>query len=212
MYAIFEAKGKQFRAEPDTTLLVPTLDAEPGDKVTFDQVLLAGRGDEVIVGRPSLEGASVATEVVRHGRGEKIVVYKMKRRKGYRKKQGHRQGFTEIRVVDIDFGTGRSVEPPKAEAPKKKPLKAEAEKPARPVAKAKAEAEKPAKPEAEKPAKPEAEKPATVEPAVEVDATDTARELAAEAGIDLATIEGTGKEGRVLKSDVQKAIKAQEGN
>jgi len=212
MYAIFEAKGKQFRAEPDTTLLVPTLDAEPGDKVTFDQVLLAGRGDEVIVGRPSLEGASVATEVVRHGRGEKIVVYKMKRRKGYRKKQGHRQGFTEIRVVDIDFGTGRSVEPPKAEAPKKKPLKAESDKPARPAAKAKAEAEKPAKPEAEKPAKPEAEKPATVEPAVEVDATDTARELAAEAGIDLATIEGTGKEGRVLKSDVQKAIKAQEGN
>jgi len=198
MYAIFEAKGKQFRAEPDMTLLVPTLDAEPGERVTFDQVLLAGRDDEVIVGRPSLEGASVATEVVRHGRGEKIVVYKMKRRKGYRKKQGHRQGFTEIRIVDIDFGTGRSVEPPKVEAPKKKTVKAEAE--------------KPAKVEAEKPAKVEAEKPAKAEPAVEVDATDTARELAAEAGIDLATIEGTGKEGRVLKADVQKAIKAQEGN
>ena len=198
MYAIFEAKGKQFRAEPDMTLLVPTLDAEPGERVTFDQVLLAGRDDEVIVGRPSLEGASVATEVVRHGRGAKIVVYKMKRRKGYRKKQGHRQGFTEIRIVDIDFGTGRSVEPPKVEAPKKKTVKVEAE--------------KPAKAEAEKPAKVEAEKPAKAEPAVEVDATDTARELAAEAGIDLATIEGTGKEGRVLKADVQKAIKAQEGN
>ena len=213
MYAIFEAKGKQFRAEPDTTLLVPTLDAEPGETVTFDQVLLAGRDDEVIVGRPSLEGASVATEVVRHGRGEKIIVYKMKRRKGYRKKQGHRQGFTEIRVVDIDFGTGRSVEPPKAEAPKKKPVKVEAEKPAKqPV---KAEVERPAKAEAEKPAKTEAEKPAKAAPAVEapeVDATDTARELAAEAGIDLAAIEGTGKEGRILKSDVQKAIKAQEGN
>ena len=190
MYAIFEAKGKQFRAEPDMTLLVPTLDAEPGERVTFDQVLLAGRDDEVIVGRPSLEGASVATEVVRHGRGAKIVVYKMKRRKGYRKKQGHRQGFTEIRIVDIDFGTGRSVEPPKVEAPKKKTVKAEAE----------------------KPAKVEAEKPAKAESAVEIDATDTARELASEAGIDLATIEGTGKEGRVLKADVQKAIKAQEGN
>ena len=202
MYAIFEAKGKQFRAEPDMTLLVPTLDAEPGEKVTFDQVLLAGRDDEVIVGRPSLEGASVATEVVRHGRGEKIIVYKMKRRKGYRKKQGHRQGFTEIRVVDIDFGTGRSVEPPKVEAPKKKTVKVEAAKPA------KAEAEKPAKVAAEQPA----EQPAKAEATVEVDATDTARELAAEAGIDLATIEGTGKEGRVLKSDVQKAIKAREGN
>jgi large subunit ribosomal protein L21 len=214
MYAIFEAKGKQFRAEPDMTLLVPTLDAEPGERVTFDQVLLAGRDDEVIVGRPSLEGASVATEVVRHGRGEKIVVYKMKRRKGYRKKQGHRQGFTEIRIVDIDFGTGRSVEPPKVEAPKKKTVKVEAEKPAKVEAEkpAKVEAEKPAKVKAEKPAKAEAEKPAKAEPAVEVDATDTARELAAEAGIDLATIEGTGKEGRVLKADVQKAIKAQEGN
>ena len=222
MYAIFEAKGKQFRAEPDMTLLVPTLDAEPGERVTFDQVLLAGRDDEVIVGRPSLEGASVATEVVRHGRGEKIVVYKMKRRKGYRKKQGHRQGFTEIRIVDIDFGTGRSVEPPKVEAPKKKTVKVEAEKPAKVEAEkpAKVEAEKPAKVKAEKPAKVKAEKPAKVEaekpakagPAVEVDATDTARELAAEAGIDLATIEGTGKEGRVLKADVQKAIKAQEGN
>ncbi len=182
MYAIFEAKGKQFRAEPEMTLMVPTLDAEPGDTVTFEQVLLAGRDDEVIIGRPSLEGASVRTEVVRHGRGPKIIVYKMKRRKGYRRKQGHRQGFTEIRILDIDFGAGRSVEPPKAEP-------AKAEKPAEP-----AKVEKPA------------------EPASEVEATDSARELAAEAGIDLATIEGTGKEGRILKSDVQKAIKAQEGS
>ncbi|MEJ2546982.1 MAG: 50S ribosomal protein L21 [Gemmatimonadota bacterium] len=182
MYAIFEAKGKQFRAEPEMTLTIPTLDAEPGETVTFDRVLLAGRNDEVIVGRPSLEGASVRTEVVRHGRGPKIVVYKMKRRKGYRRKQGHRQGFTEIRILDIDFGAGRSVEPPKAEAPKpkKKPVEAEAEKP--------------------------------VEAKAEIEATDSARELAAEAGIDLATIEGTGKEGRILKSDVQKAIKEQEGS
>jgi large subunit ribosomal protein L21 len=213
MYAIFEAKGKQFRAEPEMTLTVPTLDAEPGDTVTFEQVLLAGRDDEVIIGRPSLEGASVKTEVVRHGRGPKIVVYKMKRRKGYRRKQGHRQGFTEIRIVDIDFGAGRSVEPPKAEAPKTKPAEpAKAEKPAKASRAEKsvepAEAASTAEPKAEKPAK--AEKP--VEPTPELDATDSARELAAEAGIDLATIEGTGKEGRILKSDVQKAIKAQEGS
>ena len=205
MYAIFEAKGKQFRAEPDMTLLVPSLDAEPGERVTFDQVLLAERDDKVIIGQPSLEGASVATEVVRHGRGEKIIVFKMKRRKGYRRKQGHRQGFTEIRIVDIDFGTGRSVEPPaKVEKPKtKKPVEVKA--PAKP-----AKAKKPV--EAVEVEAPVAEtEPATVDAPVEVNATDTARSLAEEHGIDLATIEGTGKEGRILKSDVTKAIKAREG-
>jgi large subunit ribosomal protein L21 len=219
MYAIFEAKGKQFRAEPEMTLMVPTLDAEPGDTVTFDQVLLAGRDDEVIIGRPSLEGASVQTEVVRHGRGPKIVVYKMKRRKGYRRKQGHRQGFTEIRILDIDFGAGRSVEPAKSEAskPEKKaapktaePVEAKAEKAAEPKVAATEPKKKAPEAEAKKPAEPKTEKP--VEATAEIEATDSARELAAEADIDLSTIEGTGKEGRILKSDVQKAIKAQEGS
>ena len=225
MYAIFEAKGKQFRAEPDMTLRIPSLDAEPGERVTFDQVLLAERDDTVIIGQPSLEGASVATEVVRHGRGEKIIVFKMKRRKGYRRKQGHRQGFTEIRIVDIDFGTGRSVEPPaKVETPKPKksveakaPAKVETPKPKKSV-----EAKAPAKPakaaKAVEPVEVEAPvvetEPVVVEPKeapAELDATDTARSLAEENGIDLATIEGTGKEGRILKSDVAKAIKAREG-
>jgi large subunit ribosomal protein L21 len=212
MYAIFEAKGKQFRAEPDMTLRIPSLDAEPGERVTFDQVLLAERDDKVVIGQPSLEGASVATEVVRHGRGEKIIVFKMKRRKGYRRKQGHRQGFTEIRIVDIDFGTGRSVErPAKVEKPKpKKPVEAKA--PAKP-AKAKKPVEAPVV-EVEPVVEPVVEvevEPAAAEAPVEVDATDTARSLAEENGIDLATIEGTGKEGRILKSDVAKVIKAREG-
>jgi large subunit ribosomal protein L21 len=214
MYAIFEAKGKQFRAEPDMTLRIPSLDAEPGERVTFDQVLLAERDDKVVIGQPSLEGASVATEVVRHGRGEKIIVFKMKRRKGYRRKQGHRQGFTEIRIVDIDFGTGRSVErPAKVEKPKaKKPVEAKA--PAKP-SKAKKQAVEPVEIEAPvveaEPAVDVEAEPAAVEAPVEVDATDTARSLAEVNGIDLATIEGTGKEGRILKSDVAKAIKAREG-
>jgi len=186
MYAIFEAKGKQFRAEPDVTLRLPTLDAEPGDRVTFDHVLLAERDDQVIVGQPSLAGAAVATEVIRHGRGDKIVVFKMKRRKGYRRKQGHRQGFTEVRVVEIVFGSGKSVAAPKA-APKKKAAKSAPQPEAAEVV-------------------PDEVTP-EVEAGVEISSTDSARELAEEAGIDLAMLAGSGKEGRILKSDVQKAIK-----
>lgn len=185
MYAIFEAKGKQFRAEPNATLRMPTLDAEPGDRVTFDHVLLAERDDKVIVGQPSLEGAAVAAEVIAHGRGDKIVVFKMKKRKGYRRKQGHRQGFTDVRVLDIEFGSGKSVAP-KAEAAKPAPKKAAAKKAA---------------------PKKVAPKPEAEAEVAEFDITDSARELAEEAGLELANIEGTGKEGRILKSDVQKAIK-----
>ena len=197
MYAIFEAKGKQWRAELDATLRMPTLDAEPGDRVTFDHVLLAERDDKIIVGQPSLDGAAVAAEVICHGRGDKIVVFKMKKRKGYRRKQGHRQGFTEVRVLDIDFGKGKSVAP-----------KAEADKPTAKKPAAKKAAPKKAAPKAEVKSEAPVEAVVVETPAVaEFDITDSARALAEEVGIDPATIEGTGKEGRVLKSDVQKAIK-----
>ena len=102
MYAVFRTGGKQFRAEPGTRLRIPSLDVEPGDSVVFDQVLLAGDSDDAVhVGTPTLEGASVKAEVIRHGRGKKIIVFKRKRRKGYRRKQGHRQDFTEIRVDEV---------------------------------------------------------------------------------------------------------------
>ena len=105
MYAVFQTGGKQFRAEPGTRLRIPTLEAEPGDSVTFDHVLLAGDGEEnVQVGTPVVDGASVKAEVIRHGRGDKVIVFKRKRRKGYRKKQGHRQNFTEIRVEEVALG------------------------------------------------------------------------------------------------------------
>ena len=102
MYAVFRTGGKQFRAEPGVRIRIPSLDVEPGDSVVFDQVLLAGDGDEAVqVGTPMVDGASVKAEVLRHGRGKKIIVFKRKRRKGYRKKQGHRQDFTEIRVDEV---------------------------------------------------------------------------------------------------------------
>jgi large subunit ribosomal protein L21 len=101
MYAVFKTGGKQFRAEPGTRLKVPSLKAEEGDAVTFDEVLLTGDGEKVKVGAPTGKGASVKAEVVGHGRTRKIIVFKRKRRKGYRRKQGHRQGFTEIQVNDI---------------------------------------------------------------------------------------------------------------
>jgi large subunit ribosomal protein L21 len=219
MYAIFKAQGKQFRAEPDVTLRLPSMDAEPGDKVTFEEVLLAERDGEVRVGSPALAGATVAAEIVRHGRDKKIVVYKMKRRKGYRRKQGHRQGFTEIKILDIGFPKGKAERPkPKAkdEAPAPK-AKAKAPKPEvkaeKPTPKPKGEAPA-AKKKAEAPAA--AKKPAKKAPeakaaaAAEVNITDAARVLAEEHGLDLATIEGSGQGGRILKGDVDKAIKAKE--
>ncbi len=102
MYAVFQTGGKQFRAEPGVRLRIPSLDIEPGDSITFDHVLLAADGEEkILVGTPTVDGASVKAEVIRHGRADKIIVFKRKRRKGYRKKQGHRQNFTEIRIEEV---------------------------------------------------------------------------------------------------------------
>ena len=103
MYAVFRSGGKQFRAEPGARLQIPLLDAEPGDTVSFDDVLLASGDDGVQFGTPGLEGVSVQAEVLRHGKAKKIIVFKRKRRKGYRRKQGHRQGFTEVRIGDIQL-------------------------------------------------------------------------------------------------------------
>ena len=101
MYAVFRTGGKQFRAEPGKSIRIPSLAVEPGDSVTFDDVLLASDGKDVQVGAPTVDGAKVKAEVVCHGRDRKIIVFKRKRRKGYRRKQGHRQGYTEVRVEEI---------------------------------------------------------------------------------------------------------------
>lgn len=101
MFAVIKTGGKQFRAEPGARIRIPSLEAEPGDNVVFDEVLLASDGDSVRVGTPTVDGAQVKAEVLGHGRDRKVIVFKRKRRKGYRKKQGHRQGFTEIRVSEV---------------------------------------------------------------------------------------------------------------
>lgn len=105
MYAIIETGGKQFRAEPGRTIRIPKRSEAVGETVTFDQVLLARTEDEEVrVGAPTVEGAEVTAEVTAHGKGEKIIVFKWKRRKNYRRKQGHRQPYTEVRIDEIRLG------------------------------------------------------------------------------------------------------------
>lgn len=101
MYAIIQSGGKQFRAEPGLTIKVPTLPAEVGDTVTFEHVLVTGGAEGVAIGAPTIDGAQVTGEVVRHGKARKVIIFKWKRRKNYRRKQGHRQGFTEVRIAQI---------------------------------------------------------------------------------------------------------------
>lgn len=103
-YAIIKTGGKQFRAEPGKTLRVPTMLGDAGSSIEFNEVLLGSDGKHSKVGVPMLKGAKVTAEIVKHGLGEKIVVFKFRRRKNYAKKQGHRQGFTEIRINDIKLG------------------------------------------------------------------------------------------------------------
>jgi large subunit ribosomal protein L21 len=103
-YAIIRTGGKQYRAESGKTIRVPSLPGDAGSKVTFNDVILSSDGDKTMVGVPALSGASVTAEIVKQGRDKKIVVFKMKRRKNYARKQGHRQGFTEIRIGEIKLG------------------------------------------------------------------------------------------------------------
>ena len=101
MYAIVETGGKQYRAEPGKTLAVERLTGEKGDRVELDRVLLVADGSEVRVGTPTVAGARIVGEIVRQGRGPKLIVFKFKRRKKYRRKQGHRQSLTTLRVQEI---------------------------------------------------------------------------------------------------------------
>ncbi len=102
MYAVIQTGGKQYKVEPGEELRVEKLDGNVGDEVLFDKVLMISKDDKVTIGRPVLDGVNVTAKIIRQGRGQKIVVFKYKQRKGYRKKQGHRQDFTGLKVTAIN--------------------------------------------------------------------------------------------------------------
>ena len=101
MYAIVEIQGKQFQVEKDQKLYVHRLGGNEGDSVEFGNVLLLGDGDKVTVGTPSVKGYKVKATILEHMKGDKVLVFKKKRRKGYRKKNGHRQYLSQIQISEI---------------------------------------------------------------------------------------------------------------
>lgn len=100
-YAIIRSGGKQFRVEEGATVRVPTLDKQAGDSIELEALVVGGEGGDVKVGAPAVEGASVKGTVVDHGRGDKIIVFKKKRRKQYKRTQGHRQNYTTVKIDSI---------------------------------------------------------------------------------------------------------------
>ncbi|WP_282178582.1 50S ribosomal protein L21 [Maribacter stanieri] len=134
MYAIVEMAGQQFKVAKDQKVYVHRLQAEEGKKVTFDNVLLLADGSNVTIGAPAIDGAAVEAKVVKHLRGDKVIVFHKKRRKGYRKKNGHRQSLTEIVIESIISKGAKKAETKKAEPKAKKEEAKKEEAKAAPVA------------------------------------------------------------------------------
>ncbi|QIE59545.1 50S ribosomal protein L21 [Rasiella rasia] len=125
MYAIVEIAGQQFKVAKDQKVFVNRLATEEGEKVEFDNVLLVGDGSNITVGAPAIDGALVGAKVVRHLKGDKVIVFKKKRRKGYQVKNGHRQSLSEIVIESIASSGAKKKAAPKKEAAKKETKKAE---------------------------------------------------------------------------------------
>ncbi len=186
MYAVIKTGGKQYKVAKDQIVIVEKLSGETGDSVAFEQILMVGDEAASMVGTPYVAGASVTAEVLGQDRDEKIVVFKKKRRKNYRRRKGHRQDQTVLRITDI-LTDGKK--PSKAKAAKTEAAKPEAPKPEaaedakEPAAKAakKPEAAPKAKAAAKKPAPAKAaagkaKKPATKKPAAKKSAGKAAKE------------------------------------
>ncbi len=125
MYAIVEIAGHQFKVEKDQKVFVNRLATEEGKQVAFDNVLLVADGDKVTVGAPAIDGAQVGAKVLNHLKGDKVIVFKKKRRKGYRVKNGHRQSLTEIQIESIAASGAKKTAPAKASKPTATKTKAE---------------------------------------------------------------------------------------
>ena len=117
MYAIVEIAGQQFKVQKDQKVFVHRLAAEAGAKVEFDRVLLVDNGGKISVGAPAIEGAKITAEVIDHVKGDKVIVFKKKRRKGYKKRNGHRQYLTQILIEGISATGGKKAAPKKEAAP-----------------------------------------------------------------------------------------------
>ncbi|MDF9796212.1 large subunit ribosomal protein L21 [Catalinimonas alkaloidigena] len=126
MYAIVDIAGKQFKVAKDQFVYAPSVAGETGASVEFDRVLLLGDDNGIEVGTPVVNGAKVTGTILDHGRGDKVIVFKKKRRKGYKKTQGHRQGYSKILIEDI-LAKGQKASAKKAES-KPAPAKEEAPK------------------------------------------------------------------------------------
>ncbi|WP_029033995.1 50S ribosomal protein L21 [Salinimicrobium terrae] len=116
MYAIVEIAGQQFKVAKDQKVFVHRLAGEEGDSVSFDKILLTGDGDNITLGAPAIEGALVDAKITRHLKGDKVIVFKKKRRKGYRVKNGHRQSLTEISIEGISVNGKKATSAKKEES------------------------------------------------------------------------------------------------
>jgi large subunit ribosomal protein L21 len=117
MYAVVNIAGQQFKVQKDQHIFVHRLNSKEGDKVTFDEVLLVDNDGKISVGAPAVEGASITAKVVEHLKGDKVIIFKKKRRKGYQTRNGHRQQFTKIAIEGISMA-GSEKKEKKAAAPK----------------------------------------------------------------------------------------------
>ena len=191
MYAIVDIAGQQFKVEKDQQIFVHRLNGKEGDKVSFDQVLLIDNDGKIAVGAPAIKDAAVTAKILEHLRGDKVVVFKKKRRKGYQKRNGHRQDFTKVQIEAIMEKGGSKAKAAKAPAAKaekapaaKEPAKKApaAKAAAKPAAKketaAKASTTKAAAPKAKTSTKTTAKKTSTAKPKADTKAKPAAKKAA----------------------------------